>query len=209
MSFFKMFINLVFLLLSVYCFDFSFCCPLNLLGALWWLFCYFSLNAGISDLNLYKDIMSHWLIGCGVLPYSRKIYLVHPSNFFLEYEHIWLLFLEFRWTSPLRHWQLASMIWQCGVLCCELIGMSWTHWTLGVVRCRWWFLLDSQIVKMFSKDLVMFSLFLVFIDVTTGYWERYLMSTSSLVLHGNGPFMSNAKVCQDVLGISLIFSCSQ
>ena len=34
------------------------------------------------------------------------------------------------------------------------------------------------------------------------------MSTRRLVRHGNGPFISNAKVCQDVLGISVIFGDS-
>ena len=54
----------------------------------------------------------------------------------------------------------------------------------------------------------MLTLFTVFIDVTTGYWERQSMSTRRFVLHRNGPFISNSKVCQDVLGISVIFSGS-
>ena len=34
------------------------------------------------------------------------------------------------------------------------------------------------------------------------------MSIRRFIPHGNGPFISNAKVCQCILGISLIFSGS-
>ena len=55
---------------------------------------------------------------------------------------------------------------------------------------------------------MMLTLFTVFIDVITGYREQQSVSTRRFAPHGDGPFISNTKVRQDVLGILAIFSGS-